>query len=203
MKKILLICFSLLGFCINAQTSTEKDFQQSVLQLNTAKTESDYDNVFKKFSKFSGTKTSEKWQAYYYAAVSMYLKTEMQLKKTQHQDLSESNALAGKFAKGAISQQDNAETNTLLGLIYLQRIQINGSTDIQKGLDFITQKIAKAEASSPNNPRLIILKAKMQERSGTKETAEMLFQKALNRLESNKSSGSGVPTWGKQLIPIK
>jgi hypothetical protein len=200
MKKTLLIWFSVLGFCINAQNLTEKDFQQSVLQVNTAKTNSDYDNVFNKFSKFTQSKTSDRWQAYYYAAVSMYLKTEQQLKKTVHQDISESNALAGKFANGAYSQQNNAETNILLGLIYLQKIQIKESKDVQKDLDVVSQMIAKAETSAPNNPRLAILKAKLQERSGNKENAETLFKKALAGFENNNSSGGTVPTWGRQLI---
>jgi hypothetical protein len=200
MKKTLLIWFSVLGFCINAQNLTEKDFQQSVLQVNTAKTNSDYDNVFNKFSKFTQSKTSDRWQAYYYAAVSMYLKTEQQLKKTVHQDISESNAIAGKFANGAYSQQNNAETNILLGLIYLQKIQIKESKDVQKDLDVVSQMIAKAETSAPNNPRLAILKAKLQERSGNKENAETLFKKALAGFENNNSSGGTVPTWGRQLI---
>ncbi|MDQ0591936.1 hypothetical protein QFZ37_000305 [Chryseobacterium ginsenosidimutans] len=200
MKKTLLIWFSVLGFCANAQNLTEKDFQQSVSQVNTAKTDNDYDNVFKKFSKFSETKTTDKWQAYYYAAVSMYLKTELQLKKTVHQDISESNALAGKFAKAAFSQQNNAETNILLGLIYLQKVQIKESKDVQKDLDVVSQMTAKAEASAPNNPRLAILKAKLQERSGNKENAETLFKKALTGFENSNSSGSSTPTWGRQLI---
>jgi hypothetical protein len=200
MKKTLLIWFSVLGFCINAQNLTEKDFQQSVLQVNTAKTDNDYDNVFNKFSKFTQTKTSDRWQAYYYAAVSMYLKTEQQLKKTVHQDIAGSNAIAGKFVKGAYSQQNNAETNILLGLIYLQKIEIKESKDVQKDLDIVSQMIAKAEASAPNNPRLAILKAKLQERSGNKENAETLYKKASTGFENTNSSGSAVPTWGRQLI---
>jgi ribosomal protein L17 len=200
MKKTLLIWFSVLGFCINAQNLTEKDFQQSVLQVNTSKTDNDYDNVFNKFSKFTQTKTSDRWQAYYYAAVSMYLKTELQLKKTAHQDVSESNALAGKFANGGYSQQNNTEADILSGLISLQKIQINGSKDIQKNLDAVSQLITKAETSSPNNPRLAILKAKLQERLGNKANAEKLFQQAQSGFESKNSSEGFAPTWGKQLI---
>lgn len=200
MKKTLLIWFSVLGFCASAQTFSEKDFQQSVSQVNTAKTDNDYDSVFKKFSTFTSTKPSDKWQAYYYAAVAMYLKTESQLKKTVRQDVTESNAVAGKFAKAAYSQQNNAETSILLGLIYLQRIQVNESKDVQRELDFVSQMITKAEASSPNNPRLAILKAKMEERSGNKENAAKLFQQALSGFGTNNSSGNAAPVWGRQLI---
>ncbi|GAA4156860.1 hypothetical protein GCM10022217_16230 [Chryseobacterium ginsenosidimutans] len=200
MKKTLLIWFSVLGFCINAQNLTEKDFQQSVSQVNTAKTDNDYDNVFKKFSAYTGTKPSDKWQAYYYAAVSMYLKTESQSKKTVHQDLSESNAVARKFANAAYSQQNNAETNILLGLIYLQKIEVDKSKDVQIDLEFVLKLIAKAEATSPSNPRLAILKAKMQERSGNKENAVKLFQQALSGFENNNSSNGSTLNWGRQLI---
>ncbi|KPH11506.1 hypothetical protein [Chryseobacterium sp. ERMR1:04] len=201
MKKILLILgFFMAASWADAQVYIEKDFQQSVLQVNTSKTRSDYDNLFQKFSKFTSTKTSERWQAYYYAAVSMYLKTEVQLDQTTHEDLSASNALATKFANGATSQQDNAEVNILLGLIYFQKIQINPSSNTQKDLDLISQTIAKAEATTPNNPRLAILKARMKEKSGDKSAAELLLKKATSGFGSKNSSDNTAPMWGRQLI---
>ncbi|KPH11507.1 type IV pilus biogenesis/stability protein PilW [Chryseobacterium sp. ERMR1:04] len=202
MKKILLILsFFVAGISVNAQSYTEKDFQQSVSQINTAKTRSDYDNLFQKFFKFTSTKTSEKWQAYYYAAVSIYLKTEMQLKDTSAQNLGESNAMAQKFAIAALtSQPNNAEINTLIGLIYFQKIQMNISQDVQKDTDVIAKTIAKAEESSPDNPRLVILKAKLKEKSGDKADAEILFQKAQSGFEKENSSDITSPTWGRQLI---
>ena len=204
MKKLLLILgFFVAGSWANAQTYTEKDFQQSVLQINTAKTKNEYDNLFQKFSKFTGTKTSERWQAYYYAAVSMYLKTELQLNQTMHEDLPGANALARKFAKGALnSQQNNAEANILLGLIYFQKMQISGSQDPQD-MEVITQTIAKAETTSSNNPRLAILKAIIKEKAGDKADAEKLFQKAISGFDSKNSTHSALPTWGKQLIQVK
>lgn len=204
MKKLLLILsFFVAGIFANAQSYTEKDFQQSVLQINNAKTKTEYDNLFQKFSKFTSTKTSERWLAYYYAAVSMYLKTEVQINQTTHEDLSASNGLAAKFANGALSsQQDNAEVNILIGLIYFQKIQINESTDVQKDLDIISKAIAKAEAASPNNPRLAILKARMKEKSGDKAAAEILLKKATSGFEVKNSTSSTAPTWGKQLAQV-
>ncbi|MBK1894454.1 tetratricopeptide repeat protein [Chryseobacterium paridis] len=204
MKKFLLILgFFVVGSWANAQSYSEKDFQQSVLQINTAKTKSDYDNLFQKFSKFTGNKTSERWEAYYYAAVSMYLKIEGQLNQTVHEDLPGGNAVARKFAKGALnSQQDNAEANILLGLIYFQKMQINGSQDPQD-MEVITKSIAKAEAASPNNLRLAILKARLKEKSGDKANAEKLLQKAASGFDSKNSTGKPSPTWGRQLIQVK
>jgi hypothetical protein len=201
MKKTLLICFCMVGFCLQAQTFSEKDFKQSVLQLNAAKTESDYDNVFQQFSKFKSSKPAESWQRYYYAAVAKYMKAELQLKKTTHQDISELNALARKYAKGGYSdsKQNNAEVDILLGLIALQKTQIKDTKDVQKDMEVVSEMIKKAEGVSPDSPRLAILKAKMQENSGNKQSAEKLFKKALEGLE-NKSSASA-PSWGRQLIP--
>ncbi|WP_345990945.1 hypothetical protein AAEU33_03515 [Chryseobacterium sp. Chry.R1] len=204
MKKFLLISgFFLAGFWVNAQTYSEKDFQQSISQVNTAKTKADYDNLFQKFSKFTGTKTTDRWEAYYYAAVSMYLKIEVQLNQTVHEDLPGGNALARKFAMGALSsQQDNAEANILLGLIYFQKMQINGSQDPQD-MDFIAKAIAKVEATSPNNPRLAILKARLKEKSGNKADAEKLLAEAASGFNSKNSTGKLSPTWGRQLIQVK
>lgn len=202
MKKFLLILgFFVAGSFANAQTSTEKDFQQSVLQVNTAKTKSDYDNLFQKFSKLTSTKTSERWQAYYYAAVSMFLKTEVQLNQMTHEDLSLSNSLAEKFVNAALTAQpDNAEINTLVGLIFFQKIQINAASDTQKYLDVISQSIAKAEATAPNSPRLAILKARVKEKSGDKAGAIVLLKKATSTLDSKNATNTALPTWGSQLI---
>jgi hypothetical protein len=202
MKKTLLICFCVVGFCLQAQTFSEKDFKQSVLQVNTAKTESDYDSIFQKFSQFTSTKPSEKWEAYYYAAVALYMKAELQLKKTPSADISDVTALAGKYAKASHSDSktNNAETDILLGLIALQKTQSGGTKDVQKDMEVVSEMIKKAEAVSPDNPRLAILKAKSQEKSGNKDSAEKLFKKASTGLET-KGASSTAPTWGGQLIP--
>ncbi|SHE69013.1 tetratricopeptide repeat protein [Chryseobacterium takakiae] len=199
MKKTLLICFLVIGFCLNAQNYTEKDFKQTVSQINNAKTENDFDNAFQKLSRYTSTKPTEKWEAYYYAAVAMYLKAELQLKKAPSQDVSETNALARKYGKAAYSdKQNNAEADILLGLIALQRSQIGG-TDAKNDLEAASQFITKAEPNAQNNPRLALLKAKFQERSGNKANAEKQFQNALKAFENNASSGSA--TWGRALIP--
>lgn len=201
MKKTLLICFCVVGFCLHAQTYSEKDFKQTVSQVNAAKTESDYENAFQKFSKFTSTKPTEKWEAYYYAAVAIYIEAELKLQKDPSANVTNLNALAGKYVKGGYSdsKQNNAETDILLGLIALQKTKSTGAKDVQNNLAIVAQMIAKAEAVSPENPRLAILKAKFQEKSGNKENAEKLFKKALTGLEV-KSTSSTAPIWGRQLI---
>lgn len=202
MKKTLLICFCVVGFCLQAQTYSEKDFKQTVSQVNTAKTENDYETIFQKFSVFTSTKPSEKWDAYYYAAVAMYMKAELQLKKSPSADVSNLNALAGKYAHGGVSNSkaDTAETDILLGLIALQKTEIKGAKDIQMNMNLASQMIAKAQAVAPENPRLAILKAKLEEKSGNKESADKLFKKASTGFEP-KSTSSAAPVWGRQLIP--
>ncbi|MFZ4930720.1 hypothetical protein [Chryseobacterium sp. Mn2064] len=199
MNKLLLI----LSFCIiscwaNAQSFTDKALTQAVSQLNSSKTANDYDNLF---TKFSGSKTSEKWSANYYAAVALYLKNELLLKTSPGQNLIETNALARKIATGIwTSQRDNAEINTLIGLLHFQKIQLNDTPNLQQDMDVISQSITKAEAGSPNNPRLAILKARLKEKTGDKAAADLLFQKASNELQGQ-NSGTATPTWGKQLLP--
>lgn len=132
----------------------------------------------------------------------MYMKAELQLKKSPSTDVSNLSALAGKYARGGASDSkiNTAETDILLGLIALQKADIKGAKDVQSNLDIASQMIAKAQAVSPENPRLAILKAKLAERSGNKENAEKLFKKALTELET-KSTSSTAPSWGRQLIP--
>ncbi|MFP3594777.1 hypothetical protein, partial [Chryseobacterium sp. SIMBA_038] len=77
MNKLLFILgFFVTNFWVSAQTFSDEALQQSVQQLNNAKTDSDYDTLFHTFSE---TKTSEKWKANYYAAVAMYSKAQFLL----------------------------------------------------------------------------------------------------------------------------
>lgn len=195
MNKILLILsFFVTGFWASAQTFTDKALQQSASQLNTTNTEGDYDKLFKRFTE---TNTSEKWQAFHYAAVSMYLKAELLAKKSTASAF-ESITTAEKFALGvSLSQPDNQENNILLGLITLESIQLGVYNDPVKAAQEVSKYVAKAESSDPNNPRLAILKAKSAEKSGNVTEAEAQYQKAATGFTAQ----SSVPGWGKQLIP--
>lgn len=196
MNKLLFILgFFMTGFWVTAQTFSDQALQQSVQQLNDAKTDSDYDTLFKTFSE---AKTSEKWQANYYAAVAMYLKTHFLLKKTTGSPLAASNELAKKFATQALAaEKNNGEINTLLGLIHFQRIRIKTATDPQKELKTAIGYMTKAEAQLKNNPRLTFLKVEIAEKSDNKAEAIELYQKAINEFNATSSSS---PNWGKQLI---
>ncbi|MGH1518905.1 hypothetical protein [Chryseobacterium sp. JK1] len=198
MNKLLLI----LSFCIvscwtNAQSFTDKALTQAVSQLNSSKTVNDYDDLFTKFSK---AKTSEKLQADYYAAVSLYLKNELLLKSGSSQNTGDDNAMARKIAIGVwTAKRDNAEFNILIGLLYFQKMQIDQSQNADKDLNTISEMITKAGNSSSSNPRLAILKAKMKEKAGDKAGADVLFQQAISEF-GNQNSSDGTPSWGKQLL---
>ncbi|RXM40058.1 hypothetical protein BOQ62_08375 [Chryseobacterium sp. CH21] len=198
-KLLLTLSFFIASCWVEAQTFTDKALTQNVLQLNSSKTTNDFDNLF---NKFSAAKTTETWQANYYAVVSLYLKNETLLKKAPGSSLLDDNALARKIATGIWTiQRDNAEVNILLGLLYFQKIQIDGSQNNQLDLNVISQSIAKAEANSSNNPRLAVLQAKIKEKSGDKSNADILYQKALVEFSNQNSADGKSPSWGKQLVP--
>lgn len=185
------------GSWASAQVFSDQALQQSVLKLNDASSENDYDTLFKIFSE---TNTSEKWQANYYAAATMYLKTNFLLSNSPNKNLSESNELANKLATQALaSEKNNGEINTLLGLIHFQKFRIKTSTDPQKELKTVTGYMKKAETVLKNNPRLTFLKAELAERSGNKTEAIKLLQKATAEFNTSNSS-TGSPNWGKQLV---
>lgn len=198
-KPLLILSLLITCFWVKAQTFTDKTLSQAVLQFNTAKTANEYDNLF---NNFSTAKTSEKWQADYYSAVALYLKNEALLKKASGASLMDDNALARKIATGVWTiQKDNAEINILLGLLYVQKMQLDGAQSGQPDLNVISQSIAKAEANSVNNPRLTILQAKIKEKSGDKSNADILYHKALGEFSIPKSSDNQSSSWGKQLVP--
>ncbi|PRB83486.1 hypothetical protein CQ022_15380 [Chryseobacterium culicis] len=185
------------GSLMNAQFFSDQTLQQTVLQLNTAKTENDYDMLF---SKFSEAKTSEKWQANYYAAAALYLKTNFLLKNSPNSPLGDPNESARKLAMQALaSEKNNGEVNLLLALIHFQKIRIKTTADPKKELKTVTSFMNKAETTLKNNPRLSFLKAEMAEKQGNKVEAIKLYQKAAQEFETSTPS-SGSPSWGKQLI---
>lgn len=198
MNKLLLILgFFMAGSWVSAQTFSDQALQQSVLKLNDAQSENDYDTLFKIFSE---TKTSEKWQANYYAAATLYLKNIFLLSNSSNKNLSESNELANKLATQALaSEKNNGEINTLLGLIHFQKFRIKTATDPQKELKTVTGYMKKAETVLKNNPRLTFLKAELAERSGNKTEAVKLLQKATAEFNTSNSS-TGSPNWGRQLV---
>ncbi|MDR2236233.1 MAG: hypothetical protein LBE92_08925 [Chryseobacterium sp.] len=200
MNKLLLILgFFVAGSWMGAQTFSDQALQQSVLQINNAKTENDYDTLF---NTFSTNKTSEKWQANYYAAVSMYLKTVFLIENSPNKNTGETNELARKYAMQALaSEKNNGEINTLLGLIHYQKLRIKTSPDPKKEIKTVTGYAAKAETVLKNNPRLTFLKAELAERTGNKAEAIKLLQKATAEFNASEAS-SGTPNWGKQLVGI-
>lgn len=185
------------GSLMNAQFFSDQTLQQTVLQFDTAKTENDYDMLF---SKFSEAKTSEKWQANYYAAAALYLKTNFLLKNSPNSPLGDPNESARKLAMQALaSEKNNGEVNLLLALIHFQKIRIKTTADPQKELKTVTSFMNKAETTLKNNPRLSFLKAEMAEKQGNKVEAIKLYQKAAQEFETSNPSSSS-PKWGKQLI---
>ncbi|MDR6372600.1 tetratricopeptide (TPR) repeat protein [Chryseobacterium bernardetii] len=195
-KLLLILSFLVTGSLMNAQFFSDQTLQQSVLQFNNAKTENDYDMLF---SKFSAAKTSEKWQANYYAAAALYLKTNFLLKNSPNSPLGEPNESARKLAMQALaSEKNNGEVNLLLALIHFQKIRIKTAADPQKELKTVTSFMNKAETLK-NNPRLSFLKAEIAEKQGNKTEAIKLYQKAAKEFETSDASSSS-PSWGKQLI---
>lgn len=181
---------------MNAQFFSDQTLQQSALQLNNAKSENDYDTLF---SKFSEAKT-EKWQANYYAAATLYLKTNFLLKNSPNSPLGEPNESARKLAMQALaSEKNNGEVNILLALIHFQKIRIKTTADAQKELKTATSFMTKAETTVKNNPRLSFLKAEMAEKQGNKTEAIKFYQKAVKEFETSNVSSSS-PNWGRQLI---
>lgn len=196
-KLLLFLSFLMAGSLMNAQFFSDQTLQQTVLQFDTAKTENDYDMLF---SKFSEAKTSEKWQANYYAAAALYLKTNFLLKNSPNSPLGDPNESARKLAMQALaSEKNNGEVNLLLALIHFQKIRIKTTADPQKELKTVTNFMNKAETTLKNNPRLSFLKAEMAEKQGNKVEAIKLYQKAAQEFETSNPSSSS-PNWGKQLI---
>ena len=205
MKKIyLLLLLILISSGANSQTFTDKDLQKEVLKINTSKTASNYEALYKRFSTST---VSEIIPLRYYAAVSQYLKTESLIGKSSNESLLESNALAFKDAMSILnSQPDNIEVTTLIGLISLQKIVLKASFNVQKDKNQIAQYISKAESSSPNNPRLTLLKAgfkkQFPEENFNNMSSAQLYQKAEKDFAATNSTDISAPNWGRQIVSV-
>ncbi|PWW29872.1 MULTISPECIES: tetratricopeptide repeat protein [unclassified Chryseobacterium] len=196
-KLLLILSFLVTGSLMNAQFFSDQTLQQAVLQFDNAKTENDYDMLF---SRFSEAKTSDKWQANYYAAAALYLKTNFLLNNSPNSPLGEPNETARKLAMQSLaSEKNNGEVNLLLALIHFQKIRIKTAADPQKELKTVTGFMNKAETTLKNNPRLSFLKAEIAEKQGNKTEAIKFYQKAAKEFETSATASSS-PNWGKQLI---
>ncbi|MGR3855043.1 tetratricopeptide repeat protein [Chryseobacterium indologenes] len=196
-KLLLILSFLVTGSLMNAQFFSDQTLQQAVLQFDNAKTENDYDMLF---SRFSEAKTSDKWQANYYAAATLYLKTNFLLNNSPNSPLGEPNETARKLAMQSLaSEKNNGEVNLLLALIHFQKIRIKTAADPQKELKTVTSFMNKAETTLKNNPRLSFLKAEIAEKQGNKTEAIKFYQKAAKEFETSGTASSS-PNWGKQLI---
>ena len=196
-KLLLILSFLVTGSLMNAQFFSDQTLQQAVLQFDNAKTENDYDMLF---SNFSEAKTSDKWQANYYAAAALYLKTNFLLNNSPNSPLGEPNETARKLAMQSLaSEKNNGEVNLLLALIHFQKIRIKTAADPQKELKTVTGFMNKAETTLKNNPRLSFLKAEIAEKQGNKTEAIKFYQKAAKEFETSGTASSS-PNWGKQLI---
>lgn len=123
MKKLLL-SLTLLIFCAfsYAQTSFDTQIKKKSESLKIAQTTNECENLFNEFSSMTTSSDANRWKAYYFAGFSSYKKVEILLKQGKKGNLADSNAIAYKFAIGALSTQPkNTDVLSLLNLIAQQK----------------------------------------------------------------------------------
>lgn len=123
MKKLLLslafLIFSVYSF---AQTNFDKQIKIKSESLKKASTADQFDALFADFSSMTSTTDANKWKAYFYASSASYKKGELLLKDGKKGNLSETNAVAYKYAMGALSlQPKNTDVLALIKLIENQK----------------------------------------------------------------------------------
>jgi hypothetical protein len=118
-------------------------------------------------------------------------------KKDQYLDL----ALAA-IEKAKAIKADESETLALEGFVYMIRITVDPGARGQQFAGLAMQTYGKAIGLNPENPRALVLLARMQYGtaqffgSSTAEACENA-NKAIEKFESYKSDNSLAPQWGK------
>ena len=121
-KSLLSLAFLIFSVYSFAQTNFDKQIKIKSASLEKARTADECEALFADFSSMTTTTDANKWKAYFYASSASYKKGELLLKDGKNGNLSETNAVAYKYAMGALSSQpQNSDVLALIKLIEKQK----------------------------------------------------------------------------------
>lgn len=199
MKKITLCIMLIMSVSSFAQSNTPKKLAEGIRILNTAKSIEDYNKAFDTFSVLRREMNSDShWIAYYYLGYSAYKQAETLLAKNSNAEVNSFLSMATKATLSASFNVDNAESNALLGHIELLTLQYKGEKPNKENTIEAKKYLEKAEKLEPNNPRVLLLKAKIMamlpnEEGGNKAEAKAMFQ---NIVQMKTNNLHNMPNWG-------
>lgn len=176
----------------------------AINKLNTAKNPEDYLAATLTFERIGAAEESE-WLPYYYASFGC-----IQISHTTH--IGEEKDSYLDKAKVFIDQAgklstDNDEIVTMLGYIYMMKVVVDPMT---RGPEYgarAIQEFGKAVGMNENNPRALLLLARMQMGmdqfmgNDVSESCEII--KMANKLFDDQKPGNPImPQWGKEMANI-
>ena len=204
MRNIIVLVILLLQLPLYAQVSNQsKALESAVMQFNQTNNPSSYTQLYLKFEQlYSVDKTN--WLIPYYAGMTKSL---MCLLKMGDRDALANEALI--WLAKAKSIEVNDEIYCAESLAYTAKMSVNPALRWFTYEGKIKNSLNMAKKLNPNNPRVYILEANIQQKlpyifGGGCKAAKPLIQKAELFFNTQNKANSIEPSWGIQsLVKLK
>lgn len=200
MKKILVGFIILLQLNAQAQVNNQsKALESAVMQFNQLNRTPSYQQLYLQFEQLYAVDQTN-WLIPYYAAI---IQSRMCLLKMGDRDALANTALLWIVRAKAIVQND--EIYCAESLAYTAKMSVNPAMRWLSYEDKIKNPLRLAKKLNPNNPRVYILEANIQEKlpflfGGGCKTAKPLIQKAIGCLNLPSKASPVEPSWGREAI---
>lgn len=200
MKKILVGFIILLQLNAQAQVNNQsKALESAVMQFNQLNRTSSYQQLYLQFEQLYALDQTN-WLIPYYAAI---IQSRMCLLKMGDRDAQANTALLWIARAKAIVQND--EIYCAESLAYTAKMSVSPAMRWLSYEDKIKNALRLAKKLNPNNPRVYILEANIQEQlpflfGGGCKSAKPLIQKAIGCLNLPSKASPVEPSWGAQAL---
>lgn len=185
-----------------AQTAFEKAMTEKIAKVEDHKTPDEFTALANDFDRI-GTKESNNWLPYYYAAFATIQKGRILMRGGDKAGMDVAANQAEKYiVKAEALSPNNAELFILKKMTSGLRMMADPMSRYMSEAPIAQQALAKAQELDPNNPRITILKGEdayytPEQFGGSKEKGLELFKKALEQFNSYKPKTALDPNWGK------
>jgi len=208
-KTILIIAINILMYGVtHAQETYTQQMQVTVTRLDNANSVQDYQQLATTFERIADAQKTQ-WLPYYYAALANakigWLKQDdpdniEPFANKAEEEIKKARALLDTSKQ----KQELSEVYCVLSMLNQAKVFINPPTYGPKYGPAANQYMKLAEATNPDNPRMLYLEgwqkfATPKMWGGDKTKAKELLTTSKQKLESNASSGIE-PHWGKKEV---
>lgn len=202
MKKSLslLLVLGLSVSVFSQQNKYQVYMKKSMVQLDSARTASDFQEAANNFERIANAEKSE-WLPAYYCAYALVMKAYSDADKREIDGLADK--ADAMLAMAESVSPNNSEISTLKSMVLTARMQVDGSRGMTLGPK-ATQVLQVALQQQPaNNPRAMVQMAQIKFYTppafgGGKDAGIEMLKKGIAAYDQFKPASAFDPNWGKE-----